>query len=234
VIETAAARSVVQLNGVQLTLAPESRAKVYRDRTVLEKGTGMLRDSDRHVFQAGSLRISPDAKGSVVQVDLQGTSHVSVFAFSGSAQVRNASGLLLASVRPGMALAFDMPPQQASGSNAVKLSGKVSEQDGKFFLTDHTTSVTVQLEGNDLLKLVGKNVEISGAVIPSATAAAGASEVVSVAAAHILAGAGMGAAATGIAVGAKVAIIAGVAVAGTVGGLAASGTLANGPSTSAQ
>ena len=87
VIETAVSRSVVQLNNVQLTLAPESRAKIYSGRTVLEKGTGMLRDSAGHVFEADTLRIAPAAKDSVVQVDVKSASHISVYAFAGSSQV---------------------------------------------------------------------------------------------------------------------------------------------------
>jgi hypothetical protein len=232
VIETTATRTVVQLNDVQLTLAPESRAKVYHDRTVLEKGTGMLRDAGRHFLQAAALQISTDARDSVVQVDLQGTSHVSVFAFSGSAQVHNSSGLLIASLSPGMALAFDTPPQ-ASGNDAVKLSGKVTEREGKFFLTDATTKVTVQIQGTDLASFVGKNVAITGSVIPGVPAALGASQVVQVTSESILAGAGGGAAAaTGLAVGAKLAIIGGVAVVGTTGGLAAAGTFSSGSFTS--
>lgn len=234
VIETATARSVVQINDVQLTLAPDSRAKVYRDRTVLEKGTGMLRDAENHVFQATSLQIAPTAKDSVVQVDVKDSSHVSVFAFSGSAQVRNSSGLLIASLRPGMALAFDVPPQ-AGGTTAVSLTGTVTERNGKFFLTDPTTNVTAEIQGTDLTKYVGKKVQITGAVIPGATPAPGASEVVQVTSSHIVGAAGGGAAAaTGLSVGAKVAIIGGVAIAGTVGGLAAAGSFSSGPSASAQ
>jgi len=223
VVETAASRSVVQLSGGQLTLAPESRAKIYHDRTVLEKGTGMLRDAAAQLFQADSLQIAPAAKDSVVQVDVKSASRVSVYAFAGSAQVRNSSGLLLASLDPGMALDFDNPPQ-ASGSTAVTLTGMVSEPNGNYFITDSTTNTVAQIEGKDLAKLVGKRATVQGSLIPGETPAAGASEVVSVATAHIV-GAGAGAAvATGLSVGAKVAIIGGITVAGTVGGLAAAGT----------
>jgi hypothetical protein len=232
VIETSAARSVVQLNDVQLTLAPQSRAKVYRGRTVLEKGTGMLRDAEDHIFQAASLQIAPAAKASVVQVDVQDASHVSVFALNGSAQVRNSSGLLIASLSPGMALAFDVPPQ-AAGDTAVKMTGRVTERDGKFLLTDSTTNVTAEIRGADLSKFVGKKVEVTGSIIPGSTPAPGASEVVQVTASRLLGAAGA-ATATGLSVGAKVAIVAGIAVAGTVGGLAAAGSFSSGSSTSAQ
>jgi hypothetical protein len=226
VIETAAARSVVQLNDGQLTLSPDSRAKVYSDRTVLEKGTGMLRETGKHVVEAGFLRVSPAAKDSVVQVGMDSTSHVTVFAYTGAAQVRNSSGLPLASLRPGMALAFDDPPQ-AGGSTAVKMTGAVSEQNGKFFITDSTTNVVAEIRGSDLAKSVGKKIQITGSIIPGATPAPPATEVVQVTNSKVLAAAAAGAAggavAAGLSTGATVAIVGGVVVAGTVGGLAAAG-----------
>jgi len=172
VIETSAARSVVQLDGSQLTLAPDSRAKVYRDRTILEKGTGTLREANQHFFQADTLQISPGAKDSVVQVDVVSASRISVFAVSGSAQVRNSTGILVASIRPGMALAFDAAPPQSGGSTAVKMTGTVNVIDGKYFITDATANVTAELRGSDLAKLAGKTVEITGSIIPNATATA--------------------------------------------------------------
>jgi hypothetical protein len=226
VIETAAARSVVQMGGGQLTLAPESRAKVFHDRTVLEKGTGLLRDADQQFFEAASLRIAPAAKDSVVQVDIQGTSHIAVFALTGSALVRNSSGLLVASLHPGMALAFDEPPQ--TGGNAeINLSGIVTTQGGKYFLTDLTTKVTVELRGNDLNQYVGKKVDITGSVIPNATPTPPATEVVQVSNTHRFPVGG--AAAAGLSTGAKIAIIGGVAIAGTFGGLAAAGAFRAAP-----
>ena len=236
VIETAASRSVVQLNSVQLTLAPESRAKIYSDRTVLEKGTGMLRDAAGHVFEADELRIAPAAKDSVVQVDVKSTSRISVYAFAGSAQVRNSSGLLIASLNPGMALEFDTPGQ-GGGNTAVTITGMVTTKDGIFFMKDQTTNVIAQIKGmnKDLFKLVGKRTEITGSIIPDATPVAPATEVVAIVKSRIVGGAlpaaaatagaaGAAGAAAGLSTAATVAIIGGVAVGGTIGGLAAAGT----------
>jgi hypothetical protein len=186
----------------------------------------MLRDAASQVFQANSLEIAPVAHDSVVQVDVKTASRISVYAFAGGARVRTSSGLLLASLHPGMALEFDTPPQ-AGGNTAVKLTGMVSERDGNYFITDSTTNVVCQLRGSDLAKLVGKMVEITGSTIPGATPATGATQVVSVASAHIVGAGAAAGAATGLAVGAKVAIIGGIAVAGTLGGLAAAGTFSS-------
>jgi len=243
VIETAASRSVVQLGSVQLTLAPDSRAKIFSDRTVLEKGTGMLRESAGHLFEADSLRIAPAAKDSVVQVDVKSTSRISVYAFAGGAQVRNSSGLLIASLNPGMALEFDTPGQ-SGGSTAVTITVMVTTKDGIFFMKDATTNVIAQIKGKDkdLAKLVGKRTEVTGSLIPDATPVAPATEVIAMVKSRILGGgalpatagaAGTAGAAVGLSTGATVAIIGGVVVAGTVGGLAAAGTF-NSSSTSPQ
>ena len=225
---------------VDLTLAPESRAKIFSDRTVLEKGTGMLRESAGHVFEADSLRISPAAKDAVVQVDVKSTSRISVYAFAGSAQVRNSSGLLIANLNPGMALEFDTPGQ-SGGSTAVTITGMVTTKDGIFFMKDDTTNVIAQIKGENkiLAKLVGKRTEVTGSIIPNATPVVPATEVVAMVKSRILGGgplpagaatagaAGAAGAAVGLSTGATVAIIGGVVVGGTIGGLAAAGTFSS-------
>jgi hypothetical protein len=222
-VETTAARSVIELASIEIALSPDSRAKVFRDRTVLEKGTGVVKEAGNHVIEADTLRILPSAKDSVVQVDIVSPTSVTVSARSGAAEVRNASGVLVASVLPGMALAFD---SQAGAATAFDVTGVEKLKDGKYFLTDDTTHVTVQLEGADLEKYVGKCVEVTGSIIPGATLASPASQLIQVA--TIKAGScRKGAAAVpagGLSIGAKVAIIGGVAAAGTVAGLAAAGT----------
>jgi hypothetical protein len=254
-VETNAARSVIQLSGARITLAPDSRVRVYRDRTVLEKGSGSVRDGDRHIIEAATLRIAPSARDSVVQIDLTSPLHVTVGARGGPAEVRNSSGVLTASLLPGMALAFN--PQAASAA-AVKLTGVIESRAGAYLLTDETTKITVQLlEGPDVTRYVGKKVEVTGSSIPGASPLGGASQLVravtikpagdkrKVAAAAGAAGAGAGAAAAGAGASAAAAglsgaavgaIVGGVAVAGTTGGLAAAGTFSAGsdPSLSRQ
>jgi len=230
VIETTAAKSVVQLSAGQVTLAPESRAKVYRDRTVLEKGAGLLRDSDKHVFEAASLQVAPAGRDAVIQVDIQGPGRIAVAARSGSAFVRSASGILVAHLDPGMALAFE---PQVGGSTAVKITGVVEQRNGLYFVTDPTTHVTSQLLGSNLAQYVGKRVEITGSLVPGATPGAGATQVVQAAGFKVLAAAGGagGAAAGGAGVAgahtATIAIIAGVAVGGTVVGLVSAGSFSS-------
>jgi hypothetical protein len=233
-LETTTTRSVVQLDAGQVTLAPQSRAKVYHDRTVLEKGAGLLRDAaGKHEFEAASLHIVPTARDSVIQVDIQGQGRIAVAARDGEAQVRNSSGVLVASLRAGMELAFDM---QAGASKAVKIAGVLEQRSGNYFIADTTTHVTFQIQGNSLAQYVGKKVEIAGSLIPGATPAAGATQVVQAAGIQLAPVAAGGTAAGTAAAGAHwgtIAIVGGVAVGGTVVGLVSAGTFSGGSSTSA-
>jgi hypothetical protein len=260
-VETSSARSVIQLTGARIILSPDSRVRVYRDRTVLEKGSGLVKDVDRHVIEAATLHIAPTARDSVVQIEIMSPSHVRVATSGGAAEVRHSSGILTASLRPGMALAFE---PQAAAAAAVKMTGVIESRNGAYFLTDETTKVTIQLlEGAEVSKYVGKKVEITGSSIPGANPAGGASQLVRAvtikpvggkakagavavagagaaggAAGGAAAGAAAGAAGAGAAAGlsgaAVGAIVGGVAVGGTVGGLAASGTFSSDPSVSRQ
>jgi hypothetical protein len=217
-VETASARSVLQIEGVQITLLPESRIKVFRD----------------HV-EAGALRIASSAKDSSLQVETTGTDRVNIAARTGSAEVRNSGGVLVAVVRPGLALALD---PQAAASTEFRMSGVLESKDGKFFLTDATAKITVEVQGTDLARYVGKTVEVTGSSIPGAPAAAGTSQVVRVATVTVIkakaGAAAAGSTAAGLSKGATVAIIGGVAVGGTAAGLAAAGTFSSSPSMSAK
>jgi hypothetical protein len=241
-IETTNSRSVVQLDAGQITLAPDSRAKVYEDHTVLEKGAGLLRDADTHVFEAASLRIAPDAGTAVIQVNVEGPGRISVAARSGGASVRNSGGVLVASLRAGTELEFDT---QAGAGAAVQIGGTLELRNGNYFLTDATSRVTFQLRGTDLAKYVGKRVSVTGSVIPGATPLGGASQVLQATNVEVATrrdalgaagGAAGGAAAGGAAAAglstATIAVIGGVAVGGTVAGLAAAGTFSGASSTS--
>jgi hypothetical protein len=183
VIETTSARSVLHISGAQVTLLPDSRAKVYRDRAILEKGAGIVTHAQHLIVQAASLRIAPSAGDSVLQVEKTGQAQVVVAITGGSAEVRNLSGLLIASLNPNMALAFNIPAsdtQTSAATGAVKLAGVVQSDGGSFFLTDSTTGVKVELRGRDLAKYVGRKITFDGSVIPGATPAQGASQVVQV------------------------------------------------------
>ena len=238
-IETTAARSTVQLGAAQITLLPNSSAKVYRDRTVLESGSELMRNGEKRTIEAATLQIASASKDGVVLVAMGGPNNVKVFATSGAAEVRTAAGLLVASLSPGMGLAFT---PQAGAATSMQMKGVVESTDNKFFLTDVTSKTRVELRGRDLAKFKGKSVQVTGSVILGAAAGGGASQVVQVTkieqlnaqaatAAGLPAGAavaGAGAAAAGatvLGIGVAPAVVIGAAAAAgiTVGSMAAAG-----------
>jgi hypothetical protein len=220
-IETEKVPSELQLNsGGQLLLDPASRGMAYRDRIVLEKGAGRLKGANGYRIEARTLRISPAGPDSAVQVALNKANHVQVMVFNGAAQVSNAEGVVVANVGPGKAL--DLEPQAAGAAAPTKLTGCLKRKDGKFILTDETTNVTVELQGAELDKQVGKVIEVTGAAIPGVTPVAGATQVISVSdlkETDRKCAPGGAAAGAGVSTAATVTIIGGVAAAATVAGL---------------
>lgn len=222
-IETGVAGAEVRLaGGVRLLLAPDSRSRVFRNRAVLDRGAARWEGPDEYFVEARRLRIARVGSGSVAQVSFGKTTAVEVFALTGAVRVTNGQGVVVANLIPGSALALD--PQQ--DPSPTKLTGRLQKQEGHFLLTDETTKVTVELQGTDLDKQVGKRVELTGYAVLGAKPAAGASQIIRVTTLTAIAPPATGAAAVataGLTAAAKTAIIGGVAAAATVGGLAASG-----------
>lgn len=217
-VQTDAAQSKIQLSsGAQIVLEPNTRAQVYKDR-----------------LEAATLRISPTDPHTVAEIVAQDSHHVSISALKGMLDVRNGAGVLVATVRPGLALAFTT--QAAGAATATKIKGCEFKKDGKYFVTDTTTNVTVELRGPDVPRNAGHQVEITGSMIPGATPADGASQVVQVVTVDSVGGACKvpvaGAAAAGLSAGAIVAIVGGVAAVATTVGLAAAGTFSGKSATS--
>jgi len=234
-LETATAASSVQLNsGARVSLAPESRGRLFGDRLVLEKGTTNFENSTGFRLVALGLTIQPDRDASTGSVIFDSPRRVRVSAVTGSLRVLNTSGQLVANLAPGIALAFE--PQQGP-SNVSRVSGCLENKSGHYLVTDEVTNVTVEVAGSGVAQEAGNKVEITGATDPTATPAKEAAQLVRVreirriakgcgAANPVAVAAGTGtpgasgASAHGIAV-TTIAIVGGVAAAAVVGGLAA-------------
>jgi len=253
-LETGKAASRLELNnGVHVKLAPESRARVYAARTVLEQGTGELQSSAGYPIEARGLSISPAEANSVAQVRLDGAKTVQVAALSGAVRVTNAQGVVVGNLVAGMGVAFS---PQAGAPSSTTASGCLLKKADKFILVEQTTNVTLEVQGSGLASELGNRIQITGVAAATAPTVSGASQVVTVstvnrvarggcasvakavgavagtaAAAAGAAGAAGAGVAAGITTAATVAIVGGVAAAATVGGLAASGTFSGGTST---
>ncbi len=215
-IETGPGTSELRLfEGAGMRLAGDSRGQVFRNRLVLEEGAAQVEAGKGYVIDAAGLRVQAPAQSSA-NVHVTPAGQVEVAAISGAVDVTKGSGVLLARVLPGKALAFSV---QASGAAAPeKLTGILTESNGHYFVVDNVAGVKVELVGSDLAKLTGKLVEVTGTLDTNLEAAQSAAHVVRVLTIKAVATATKTAAAAGI--GTKIgsaaashALIAGVAVA---------------------
>ena len=167
-VETGTVGTVLELDGgVRMYLGSASRAKVYRDRLILERGEGQIESAGRYKFEAGNLRILPASPEATARVALQGDSRVRVSALAGDLQVTTDTGTLLASLDPGRTLEFE--PQAAGAAAPFRVSGCVQKQDGRFLLQDDTAAVSFELQGPELEEAVGQRVEILGTNVTGAS-----------------------------------------------------------------
>jgi hypothetical protein len=169
-VETGAASSELSLrNGVKVQLGADSRAHVWRDRLVLEKGVGQVAASSP--FEVGASGFTIQADGARVRVALG--RDVEVATLAGRALVTNAAGSVLASIPAGGNRSFMM---QASVTHA----GCMVFKDGYFLLQDQATQEVIQLNGPDLAANVGNRVEIGGTASTARPAVAVATSVLNV------------------------------------------------------
>lgn len=236
-VETKIASSRMDLaSGARVSLAAESRAKVYGDHLVLERGEGQWEKAATYHFEARGLTIQPETGNASARVALAGGARVELAVLSGSFRVLNAKGMLVANATAGRSL--ELEPQVADAP--TKLTGTLRVSSGHYLLTDETTNVTVELAGAGLAQDAGYRVEVTGTTDAAGAPVSDASHLVRVSSVKRLgksrdaagaAAAGKGGAAGGAASGVAgisattVAIIGGVAAAATVGGLAAAGKL---------
>jgi len=233
VIETVANPAQLTLkNGARFELSPDSRVKVYDTRFLLEKGASQFHSSSVFPIVVNSLTVAPTAS-STIRVFKVSPKTLEVSAVSGQAEVRNASGLLIARVFPGSALDFDQEPGGAAAPE--KVSGKMEKSaDGHYYLTDVTTKTTFELVGDNLDKSVGNCIAVTGSPDPNTATQIHVMIIseVSCKKLGLTAGSAAGGAAAGASTGlstpAIVAIIGGVAVGGGLSGAAVAGVFSGG------
>jgi hypothetical protein len=230
VVETGKASSSIRIEkGAQVSLASDSRGRVYVDRLVLERGTSELGTANGYKVEALGLRIETTTPGSSARVALQdGGKLVQVAALSGPVRVLSSEGFLVGNVAAGHSLEFE--PQSAGAAAPSAMSGCLVKTDGDFFLTENTSGVKIQLLGSNLDREAGNTVEVVGTTVANQQVqvnkihrlSRGCDAAAAGAAGSGSSGAGSAAKAgavkaAGLSVTAK-AVIAGVAVAAAAGG----------------
>lgn len=209
-LETKAVASTLRLQGgTRLDLAPASRSRIFKDHSVLDQGGMRFKPTGGYRIEAKEIFITAASAGGRGSVELREGEQVAVSSAKGELRVANREGVLLARVIPGRSLMFS----QVASPSTTSLTGAVEKVGDGYFLTDVTSGVRVQLQGENLAKFVGKNVKVTGTL---QSAAAGASTL-TVASVSVAGAAATGVAAAGIP---KLAIIAGVSVA-SIGGIGA-------------
>jgi len=177
-LETGRSNSSVRLaGGARLSLSADSRAKLYSDRIILEKGETGLENGVGFHLEALGLTIRPDRGLSTGRVGLLGVNRVRVAALTGSFRVLNARGMLVANVAAGTTVAFE-PQAPRVPSAAIRITGTLTQQNGHFLLTDQITRVTVEVTGPRLAAYVGQVVGVTGAVNAATASTAGASQII--------------------------------------------------------
>lgn len=150
-------------NGNRATLAPNSAARVYSDRLILEKGMGVVGSAGYRV-QAGGVEIAPAEQQARAQVLVNGHA-VQVAALHGSIKVLGAGGIVLARVNPGVAMEIQ-PGAGAAGTSTV--TGTLRSESGKFLLRDQVSNLEIELRGSELQKRLGETVQATGRASASA------------------------------------------------------------------
>lgn len=211
-LETQKAASQVRLkDGAQVRLESDSRGQLYSDHVDLKQGTAKIWD---YSANANGLNVRTDANSSA-SVTMKGQV-VEVAALTGNVHVFTAGGINVANLLPGRAL--DLLPQDAGASSPSTLTGCPVRQNGNILLTDETSNVTAQLRGGNVR--TGKRVQVTGSLVPNASPAAPATQVINVTAVKDVGGTCKGLGAAAAAGGAA----AGAAAAGAAGTTAAVST----------
>jgi len=187
IVETDQATADLRLDkGVAVTMSTGSRATLYRDHLVLQKGMSELSSSSQFQVDASNLRVTPTASDSRGVVAMKHGDTVEVAALTGSFGVTNDKGALLARVVPGHPLSFSLEAgagAASSGSQPFEGTGLLSkEADGNYLLT--VGEVKFQIVGKDLDKSVSKKVTIKGSTVPDQAPADGAVMVVNLSSHH--------------------------------------------------
>ncbi len=169
IVETEDAPAKLRLaSGASVWLDVASRADVFQDHLLLQKGRAQLDRGAAFQIDAGTLRVTLASPESRAMVSVRDSGAVQVGALNGGAQVRNRQDVVVAQVGRGRPVELRL---DSSGASLV--TGRVSRLGKSMVLQDEVSGVTVELRGKDLNNYLGKRVLVSGAAAePRATAAA--------------------------------------------------------------
>src|SRR5258707_8441000 len=166
IVETTDAPATVQIgSAVRVVLDAHSRAQVYADHLILERGRGQLDSGSNYRLEARTLRVMLGSAGSRAVVAAGDSGAVEVGSLNGDVRVTNNDGVHVANVEAGNSVGLRLEP----GSDKSILTGCVAEAGKAYVMRDEVSAVTVELRGTEMAEQMGKRVEVTGqASLPSA------------------------------------------------------------------
>ena len=180
-VETEFATSDLELrNGARMRLATGSRARVYSDRLVLEKGSGILQRGVGYHIEASGLRILPEGAGASAVVAVTGERSIAASVAAGSVRVTTSGGSVVALMGAGRSLDFELLPQVPGAQVPFQMTGCLEVREGRYVLRDIVSGVMEEVRGQRLDREVGNMVEVTAHVLPGVQPVAGAMEVIQI------------------------------------------------------
>jgi hypothetical protein len=174
-VETTDAPAAVQIGtAVRVVLDANSRAQVFADHLVLERGRGQLDSGSNYRLEARTVRVMLGSAGSRAVVATDDSGAAKVGSLNGNVRVMNVEGVRVANVEAGNAVALRAEP----GSDASILTGCVARGGKAYLLRDEVSSVMVELRGAEIGAQNGKRVQVTGKVLSSEGGAVTADQVV--------------------------------------------------------
>ena len=152
---------------VRILLDVGSRAQVWGDRLVLERGRAQLDAGRDYRIEARTMRVALAAPGARALVAMGNSGIVEVAALGAAVRVANADGVVVANVTAGRSVELKL----GQTKDAAVLAGCVTKAGGLYLLRDEASGITVELRGADVASQVGQRVEVTGSVVPLAPAA---------------------------------------------------------------
>jgi hypothetical protein len=166
-VETGQATATLRLaNGTEIMLATDSHGVVYGDHLVLLQGKSQLKTfGTPFVLEADGLRVVPTEPNALGIVSLGPANTVDIAAVAGDFRVVDQASLSVAHVSRGAAISFPATQSASAptgGSPSVEVSGKVTYENGDYYLTTDQGVKFQLVTGDELKRFTGKDVVVSG------------------------------------------------------------------------
>ena len=174
-VETTDASATVQIgNTVRVVLDSNSRAQVYADHLLLERGRSQLDSGSNYRMEARTLGVMLGAAESRAVMAVSETGAVEVGSLKGDLRVANADGVRVANVGAGNSVELRLE----QGRDTAILTGCVAKTGRAYLMRDEVSAVLVELRGAEMASQSGKHVQVTGQVVSSKGAVSPADFVV--------------------------------------------------------